>query len=505
MSILPISSYAQDVVKAEPTKKELRAIKRQKKKEAIQKRINQKKVEQQLEIQRDSIQALFKKEFKASSANKKLGEIKKVINKPTKTAKEELLKSKQLKEVKKEIAPELKKYSGRSLDEDKDKLALLHADSATIAKEAKNTTKKALLKTDEYKELKEDFSPQIDIVSKHKGKLKLLKADSTTIANEVKKTAQQELHKTQEVKDIKKEIAPYIDSPFIKGIKLEDLDSMSVEDLQALRVKVFENVEEEFVAEALKQQELVKLKEEMAEIEALKGLPEAYRKQFEAYKNGESVKNEALTKAVKEAQKMLAKNSPALTTAQADLAKLKKKYSSVPSSDDLSTATKRNSLKGKPFKTRLVIGGNFQVVTSNPVVIDISPVLGYRFNRDFHLAIGATFRARFSSHDSTYIKTNYGRDELTYGYRAFANYRFWKTFFVHAEYERISKEFAVIGTDRFTRVWKPGALAGIGSAYTIKGALKGNVSLLYNFIHDDKQQVYHSPWVFRFGVNLALE
>ena len=452
---LPQQSHAQKVP-ANPTKKEIKATNKQQKKARKHQQAAAKALNKQLKYRQDSLKKVVKQQLNAYKARanptaKQLDSVKNVLNNPQATAKKELAKT-------------------------------------------------AL-----YKDIEEDLAPQLEIYNEHKDKLELLNADSTTIANEAKTIAIEELNKTQAVKDIKEDITPYINSPYLKDIKLEDLDSMSVEDLQELRKQAFKNVEEHYVKKMLERQEFIQLKEQQAEFDALKGLPAAYRKQYEAYKNGETIKNEALTKAVKEAQKMLAKHAPALNSAQADLAKLKKKYSSVPNSDDLSTASKRNSLKGKPLKSRLVLGGNFQVVTTNPVTIDISPVLGYRFNKDFYLAVGATYRARFSSADSTFIKTRYGQDELTYGYRTFANYRFWKAFYVHVEYEKMSKEFEVTGTDRFVRKWKPGALAGIGSEYTIKGTLKGNVSLLYNFLFDDNERVYQSPWVFRFGMGLALE
>jgi len=449
--LVPKNSYAQDSLISTPTdtvsqpnKKEKRLLKRVQKKK---KKKEQKLYNEILNTKADSLKIAAILQLKNNPESKQIDSLKRVQRNPRKFARQELGKS------------------------------------------------------DQFKDAKKELTPQIDIYEDNKD---LLMADSATLEQEIRNTTIKELNKTQEAKDIKEDIAPYIDSPFLKGIELQDLDSMSTEDLDTLRSRVFKNLEDHYVAEMFKREELISTKKEMAELEALKGLPESYRKQFEAYKNGESLKKEALSKAAAEAQKILAKHTPELNKGQADLSKLKSTYSSVPSSDDLSTATRRNSLKGKSFKSRIVIGGTFQVVTTNPVTIDISPILGYRFNKDFHVAIGVTYRARFTSADSTYIRTNYGRDELTYGYRAFANYTFWKAFFLHGEYERMNKEFVITGTDNFERRWKPGLLAGIGSTYTIKGKLKGNVSILYNFLHDNRQRIYQSPWVFRFGMNLNL-
>ncbi len=511
LSAVPIS-YAQSP-NTQLTKKQLR---QQKKEQKQQQRQERRIAEEQLKLKADSIKISTMLQLRNTTEAEERDSLKRVMKNSKKLAKESslsdrqagILKSEEAKQASAELDPYLTHYK-----QYKSKLVLL--DSGTtddLLSEGKQIGLKELSKNEEYKSITpnlvgagKDLQPYTKELKKYKGNNRLDSASREALLQDAKQLGLKEFSKKEEFKEVKKELTPYLNSPYLKGVKLQDLDSMSLDSLKALSVSTFEKLEKRLEQELLKTKELSQFNKDMAELEALKGLPESYRKQFEAYKNNETVKNEALTKAAQEAQMMLAKNTPALTKAQTDLAKLKKKYSSVPSSDDLSTATKRSSLKGQPFKSRLVIGGNFQVVTTNPVTIDISPILGYRFNKDFYIAVGGTYRARFSSADSTFIRTNYGRDELTYGYRVFTNYRFWKAFYAHAEYERISKEFAVTGTDRFERIWKPGILAGIGSSYTIKGTLKGNVSLLYNFLHDDKQRVYQSPWVFRFGFDLALE
>jgi hypothetical protein len=72
---------------------------------------------------------------------------------------------------------------------------------------------------------------------------------------------------------------------------------------------------------------------------------------------------------------------------------------------------------------------------------------------------------------------------------------------IHREYEHISKEFEIGSSDTFERNWVEGALAGISSSYTVKGKVKGNFSVLYNFLYHFEQAIYTSPWVFRFGLS----
>ena len=305
-----------------------------------------------------------------------------------------------------------------------------------------------------------------------------------------------------QARQLRQELAPYIDTPFLQGVRITDLDSMNSEELQELQRKVFKNVEDYYVEKLLERQELIAFKQQQAELNALKNLPQVYRQQYEAYKNGEKLKQEARQQALSQASKLLADHAPQYKQAVDELSRLKRKYSYVPGTDKLSQAVKRNSLKGQPLKRRLVIGGNFQIVTAEPVVIDISPLVGYRFNKVFHIAAGASYRARFSAASSTYIRTNFNRDELTYGYRVFANHKLWRALFIHAEYERMSREFKKAGTDLYERQWQNGGLAGLGIRYSVTNGVQGQATLLYNFLHDNNKQMYPSPWVFRFGINL---
>jgi hypothetical protein len=79
-------------------------------------------------------------------------------------------------------------------------------------------------------------------------------------------------------------------------------------------------------------------------------------------------------------------------------------------------------------------------------------------------------------------------DSLT----AFSQYRAIKSFYFHAEYESFNRPF------REARTWNNQALAGIGREFAVVKSIKGNVSILYNFLHDEKSP-YSRPVVFRFG------
>ena len=349
---------------------------------------------------------------------------------------------------------------------------------------------------------------EVDEVLKEVTLLKTLKLDSASLVSNAKGYGLVELNKQKEYKELKKELSPYINSPYLKGYTLKDLDSLSVDSLKSIAIETFNNLDKTLEKELSKQAEIKEFRMEMTKMKEFQNLPENYKKKFGKYSDKEYLKSEGVSKAVKEASKYLAEHQDKLTAAQSKLTKLKKKYSSVPNSNDLSTATKRNSLKGKPFKERMVIGGNVQLVSSDPLIIDISPVVGYKIDKQFRIAIGATYRARLTEYpQNSTIAPRGAKDELTYGYRAFGEYSFWKGFYVHAEYERMSREFEIkttsqTPTDQYERKWVEAALLGIGKSYSINNKVKGSISLLYNFIYNTKEQVYPNPWVFRVGFEL---
>jgi len=148
-------------------------------------------------------------------------------------------------------------------------------------------------------------------------------------------------------------------------------------------------------------QELQKL---TAELEQVRSTPDDYRGKIEGYQDKDKIKSQA-----KElVNKHFSEHPEKLQAAQQKLATFKKKYSSIQSTKDMSTAVKRNSLEGRPLSERLVLGGTFQVNPSYsrssgsqstttgasgggtstskvPTSIDLSPLLGYRLNKKLTL------------------------------------------------------------------------------------------------------------------------
>ncbi len=156
-----------------------------------------------------------------------------------------------------------------------------------------------------------------------------------------------------------------------------------------------------------------------------------------------------------------------------------------------------NSLKGKPLGERLVLGGNLQMNREDSYTgIDFSPSLGYRWNKKYIWGIGGTYRAKLLVDEKSLLK-----DEQVYGGRFYMEYSISK-FFVHGEYEQISHAVVMdAATDQVSRVNSPGALLGAGMNYSFSKGVKGNMMILYNFLHDDETSPYKQPFVYRVGFN----
>ncbi|MDW3211918.1 MAG: hypothetical protein R8N23_18755 [Reichenbachiella sp.] len=187
----------------------------------------------------------------------------------------------------------------------------------------------------------------------------------------------------------------------------------------------------------------------------------------------------------------------ALKEEMMSLQELKKKYSDVPNSNDLSTATKRNSLEGTTFWDRLVFGGTFQIYIDEQVALDLNPELAYLINKNFSLGIGGNYRVNGQIKDAGGVLHN----QAVYGYRVFTEHRIFKSFFAHVEYEALFLSTPAINGQDATKKWHYSLLAGIEKRIHISERLEGQVALLYNFMYKNNP-AYDSPWNLRVGFNL---
>ncbi len=243
--------------------------------------------------------------------------------------------------------------------------------------------------------------------------------------------------------------------------------------------------------------EMQTLQQQQQELQDIQQLPQQYKKEYEGYTDPEKLKEEGKTMATEKAAAFMAQHGEKLEVVQKKISHLQRKYISLPNSNDLSTAVKRTSLKDHSFRERLVIGGNFNINNIKPLSLDLSPQLGYRFNKRFIVGIGGTYRQTFT--DS--LKVSPAIPANSYGFRAFSSYDVFKSFFAYGEYEQMSKE--ITAGDRKQTEWVDGLLLGIGREISVHPKLNMNVMMLYNLINEQENPIYGRRWVMKVGFQLS--
>jgi hypothetical protein len=245
--------------------------------------------------------------------------------------------------------------------------------------------------------------------------------------------------------------------------------------------------------------EMQKLSSRTKELQAMQKLPEAMLQDLQRYRK-EMAMQEAKKMGKSKALELLANNQDKVDVAKNKLTALKKKYSSVPDLGDMSSAIKRNSLKGTPLKNRFLFGLNFQLQRGDPMALDLSPNLMYRFNKLFMAGISGTYRAKLGIEDK--INTKVEHD--VFGFGAIAQHRIWKGIFAHGEYNYLSTPVnaKASGSDLKGRAWHSSLPVGIGSTIKISNAINSQIILTYDFLHNS-QSPNPKAWNIKFGFQLG--
>ena len=231
------------------------------------------------------------------------------------------------------------------------------------------------------------------------------------------------------------------------------------------------------------------------ELSQVKGLQNQYKGQVDQLKDSAYLKKKAKEKAEALAMTYLQGHPEIMNGVQKKMNILMKKYSIVPNSNDLSTATKRSSLKGKSLSERLVVAANFQMISPKPLSLDLSPMLGYKINRFFAIGVGGLYRKTFT--DSI---PNLSPQII--GYKAFISHDVARNFFGYAEFGRNSPGVKA-EEGRTIRIWKNAFIAGIGKKMLIHKNIEMTMMVGYNFFHQANDPIYPRPLIVRVGFQLS--
>ena len=182
--------------------------------------------------------------------------------------------------------------------------------------------------------------------------------------------------------------------------------------------------------------------------------------------------------------------------AQANIQKLKKKYSELPDTRYPEEGKKRNSLEDVPFKKRIYFGGNISLQSTDPLILSTNLQLGYWINKKWLGGVGLTLREQFSSEDSTSLTTGDG-----HGYSLFTRYDIPKGFFVWGESEWQIDRTLFGGEQSESKGWQKAYILGVGREFKI-GFVQMMSMIMYDFNYQNND-LNTRPWVFRLGVRFS--
>ncbi len=145
--------------------------------------------------------------------------------------------------------------------------------------------------------------------------------------------------------------------------------------------------------------------------------------------------------------------------------------------------------KQNPWFVGGMIGGGW---SSNTAYIELSPMLGYKVNPDFHVATRLTYI--YSSYTEPVL--NQKIQSHNYGGSLLGRYRFLKFLFAQAEYEMLNIKWTIEGDRRFVN----SLFIGGGLFQSMGGRGFATIAILYNVL-EDEYSPYSNPLIrIGFGV-----
>ncbi len=163
-----------------------------------------------------------------------------------------------------------------------------------------------------------------------------------------------------------------------------------------------------------------------------------------------------------------------------------------------------NSLKGVPWKERIVTGGGMGLgFGSGQDYISLSPMIGYAITKKFVAGTGLTYR--YTKYKDIYPGKDVSVND--YGVNPFLRYTVYKGIFLQTEYEYLNYEGIILPTLETMRADFGSFMAGGGFLQPIGSKAAFFVLAMYNFSYRDPRPgeylPYASPWVIRAGISVG--
>ncbi|RAJ06713.1 hypothetical protein LX64_01840 [Chitinophaga skermanii] len=156
---------------------------------------------------------------------------------------------------------------------------------------------------------------------------------------------------------------------------------------------------------------------------------------------------------------------------------------------------KPNEMKQKRFLQRLEYGTNMQFQKNNqyfPASGDVGLQVGYKFSKNGTIGVGGVYKLGLGSGWNNIQFTSAGA-----GLRSYMDYKLKGTFFVNGGFERT---YNFNSPEKVQSAFNS-ALLGVSKKYKINNKLKGNIIILYDFLHNQHYPATQ-PVQFRVGYNM---
>lgn len=150
------------------------------------------------------------------------------------------------------------------------------------------------------------------------------------------------------------------------------------------------------------------------------------------------------------------------------------------------------------------MGLTVQVLPDQTPNIDLSPFVAYKISGRWSAGVGGSYRL--------VTRENWrglNQRGTVYGFRAISEFKLYKGFFAHLDYEqmKVSLSDSLFGKQQgelSKRGWIDGLMIGMGKDYRIAKYVKGNMQVLYNFLHE-RNSPYKDKVMVRFGFSFQLK
>lgn len=266
-------------------------------------------------------------------------------------------------------------------------------------------------------------------------------------------------------------------------LKSYSVKSISKEDMVKASQKIIER-------EAMKLKEVAGMQSNLKEVEKVKEMV------AQATQNLQQGPDGAKEKAKEEFVDYLKGHEEKVQKDIEDIGKLQLKYRNVA---DVRLLPKRppNEMKGKPFVERLIPAITLQTYIKTNTGIDIAPSVGYRISGRLRAGFGGFRRIVFNKTNNSVSNTTIS------GMRAFNEFRFWKSNYVHLELEHSNgaevNPYAVDQEGKFINKVN----FGLYRTYRITKYINGHALFLY-----DLKQISNFPNTshssMRFGIDVQI-